>query len=136
VLRGLTLVAVTLVLAWAGCGQNTGGRLAISGRVTFRGAPLEKGVIEFISADGRHQSGGTVATGIYSVPAAKGLPPGKYTVRISAVQESGPAPTGPPGPESMSQPAQDLIPPEYNVQSRLTAEVTAGGRNHFEFDLK
>ena len=78
----------------------------------------------------------TTADGKYSVPADKGLPPGKYTVRISAAEDAGAAPTGPPGPESMTQQAKALIPPQYNVETTLSAEVTEGGSNVFDFDLK
>ena len=30
---------------------------------------------------------------------------------------------------------RSLIPPKYNVQSELTAEVTADGPNRFDFEL-
>lgn len=128
--------AVLLAVVLSGCGQDTGGRLAISGTVRFQGVPLKSGTIEFASADAKQLSGSTITDGKYSVPAAQGLPPGKYTVRISATQDEGAAPTGPPGPESMTQQAKSLIPPQYNVDSKLTAEVTQGGNNVFDFDLK
>lgn len=130
------LMVLALLGFLTGCGSSTGGRLAISGRVTFRGSPLNEGTIEFVSTDGNRQSGAAIVKGDYSIPAAKGLPAGKYTVRISAVQEAGAAVQGPPGPESMTQKAQDLIPPEYNAQTTLTAEVKAGERNSFTFNLK
>ena len=125
-----------LAVLVSGCGKGTGGRLEISGTVRFQGAPLKAGTIEFASADAKQLTGSTVTDGKYSVPADKGLPPGKYTVRISAAEDAGAAPTGPPGPESMTQQAKALIPPQYNVDSTLTAEVTEGGSNVFDFDLK
>jgi len=128
----ILLVAVLVI----GCGPDTGGRLGLSGTVTFQGAPLKTGTIEFASGDAKQLSGSTITEGKYSVPADKGLPPGKYTVRISAVEDAGAAPTGPPGPESMTQQAKALIPPQYNVESTLSAEVTEGGSNVFDFDLK
>jgi hypothetical protein len=131
-----TLVALACGICLAGCGGDTGGRLAMTGRVSFQGTPLANGVIELVSADGAQQTGATITKGDFSVPANKGLPPGKYTVRITATQESIAAPTGPPGPEGMTQKAKDLIPAEYNVKSTLTAEVSSGKRNHFVFDLK
>jgi hypothetical protein len=132
----LTLAALACVIVLAGCGGNTGGRLAVSGRVNFKGAPLANGVIELVSQDGSQQSGATITKGDFSVPANKGLPPGKYIVRISAAEESGAAPAGPPGPEGMTQKTKNLIPAEYNVNSTKTVEVVSGKRNHFEFDLK
>ena len=125
-----------LAVLMSGCGQDTGGRLGVSGTVRFQGAPLQTGTIEFASADAKQLSGSTITDGKYSVPADKGLTPGKYTVRISAAQDAGAAPTGPPGPESMTEQAKALIPPQYNVDSTLTAEVTEGGSNVFDFDLK
>ncbi len=138
VCRSACRSAAVLLLAIlvSGCGQGTGGRLEISGTVRFQGAPLKAGTIEFASADAKQLTGSTITDGKYSVPADKGLPPGKYTVRISAAQDSGAAPTGPPGPESMTQQAKALIPPQYNVESTLSAEVTEGGSNAFDFDLK
>ncbi len=124
------------VIVAAGCGQDIGGRIGISGNVQFQGSPLATGTIEFVSADGSQRSGATIERGLYSIPAPKGLLPGKFTVRINCAQEAGPAPTGPPGPESMGQAAKNLIPPQYNVNSTLTAEVTESGENEFDFDLK
>jgi hypothetical protein len=120
----------------AGCGQDSGGRLEVSGKVQFQGSALANGTIEFVTADGAQRSGTTITGGTYSIPADKGLLPGKYIVRIDSAQETGPAPTGPPGPESMTQVATNLIPPQYNVNSTLTAEVTESGDNKFDFDLK
>jgi hypothetical protein len=135
-LGSLALIALGLVVFLTGCGSSSDGRLAFSGRVSLRGTPLESGTIEFVSSDGKYQSGGTIAKGTYSVPKEKGLPPGKYVVRISAVKESGPAPTGPPGPEAEQHKVEQLVPPEYNVKTTLSAEITKGGRNEFPFDLK
>jgi hypothetical protein len=118
----------------SGCRRDTGGRVAVSGSVTFRGTPLSTGTIELVSKDGAQQSGATIADGKYSIPAAKGLRPGQYLVRISSFEEQGPAPEGPPGPESMKPTARNLLPPEYNTQSKLTAEVGEG--RPLDFDLK
>ena len=60
-------------------------------------------------------------------PAERGLPAGSYTVSISA-------------PEPMEQtavmgqelpPPAERIPAEYNVETRLVAEVTESGPNEF-----
>jgi len=130
-----TVIVLALGLVAAGCGPDTGGRSGISGKVHFQGSPVPNGTIEFVSADGSQRSGSTITGGTYAIPAPKGLLPGKYVVRINAAEETGPTPTGPPGPESMTQMAQNRIPPQYNVDSTLSAEVTEGGRNEFDFDL-
>jgi len=132
----LLLIVVGAVGMVSGCRRDTGGRVEVSGNVTFRGEPLKTGTIEFASKDGSCQSGAAVANGKYALPADKGLKPGEYAVRITSVQEQANAAMGPPGPESMKQTGQDRIPPEYNVKSKLTAEVKQGERNVFGFDLK
>ena len=79
-----------------------------------------------------------IKDGVYAIEELKGLPPGKYRVRISAAdtgpEERGEAPMMPPGggPYPIRK---DLIPPKYNSQSELTVEVVDGD-NRFSFDLK
>jgi len=126
---------VLLAVLVSGCSQDTGGRVGVSGTVRWNGTPLQGGTIEFASADGGQLTGSMIANGKYSVPADKGLLPGKYTVRISASQETGAAPAGPPGPEAEMHKTKDLIPAKYNVDSELSVEVTQGGTGQFDFDL-
>ena len=134
---GPLLLAFVLVFV-AGCGPgNPLGRKAISGKITLNGAPLKDGSIEFVplAADGVN-SGAMIVDGAYSIVTAKGLPVGKYTVRIFSVQARG----GEPGPNSPSSfasapPGVDLIPPEYNTKSKHAVEVTAEGPNEFNYDI-
>jgi hypothetical protein len=133
--KAVLLVSLSsLFIFAAGCGGGDG-REGFSGTVTFEGQPLN-GSIEFVSQDGQQQSGGVVTNGQYSVPAEQGLPPGNYTVRIYS-SGVGPEvdPTQPPGPESMEPPPEDPIPAEFNTESTLTAEITSGGENVFNFDI-
>ena len=125
-----------LAIFVSGCGQDTGGRMQVSGTVKLQGTPLRSGTIEFASADAKQLTGSMITDGKYSIPAEKGLLPGKYTVRISASQEEGAVPAGPPGPEAETHKVKDLVPPEYNGNSTLSAEVSQGGSNQFDFDLK
>lgn len=129
---------VTMVFV-AGCGKSdSSGRLAISGSVTFQGKPLDQGNIQFTSADpsGKQAiSGGMIKDGKFSVPADKGLPPGKYRVRITSTDAgsaAAPAMPGDPAPV-----AKERIPPEYSgPDSKQEVTVTAGGKNDFQFDVK
>lgn len=132
----LGLWALSLVVA-AGCGgQGVDGRYPLSGTVTFQGKPLDKGTIEFSTSDRSQLTGATIENGKYSVPAEQGLKPGKYTVRISATEEAaaGGAPP-PPGPENANQVAKERIPEAYNLDSKITADVSEGGANKFDFDI-
>jgi hypothetical protein len=61
------------------------------------------------------------------------LPPGKYTVQISAPDiPSGykPVPVG-----GEIPPSKELIPERYNLKSELGIEIKSGGGNVFDFDL-
>src|SRR5437868_3529045 len=84
-LAGLGLITIL------GCGDDTGlgQRYPVSGTVTFKGQPLEKGRIDFIpvdSANGRPASGEIVG-GSYSLTTAvsgDGAMPGQYKVTVTA----------------------------------------------------
>lgn len=128
-------VCTLLSLCFVGCGADTGGRIGVSGKVTFQGKPLASGTIEFSPTDGKGSpSGSTIADGEYSVPAAQGLMPGNYTVKISAVDGAAQDTTQAPG-ESTTVVNKELIPAEFNVNSKLKAEVTATGSSTFDFTI-
>ena len=143
------LLLATLLL---GCGPgNPLGRRAISGSVSLDGAPLDQGSIEFAPKETRGGvgTGAMLLNGQYSIPTLKGLPPGKYIVRISSAEpreeSSLKRPTGPPG-SGTSGPAgpaafdmtgikRNRIPARYNAESQLVVEVTEEGENKFDFKL-
>lgn len=131
------IAMLLMVLACLGCRQSNPLDLqAVSGAVTFEGKPLDQGSIQFVPQDEAAGllSGALITAGKYSIPQEKGLPPGKYTVRISSADQSASVPSGPPGMDS-SVPAKERIPVRYNSESQLAAEVTAGGDNTFDFAL-
>ena len=125
------------LLALLGCGPRSD-RLAISGSVKLDGTPLDGGSIRFtsLSAEKKLASGAMVQNGEYNIPQEKGLTPGTYHVEISAPDNAAPpimVRATPGGPGIPTQP--ERIPPEYNVDSKQTIEVTADGDNHFDFDI-
>lgn len=77
--------------------------------------------------------------GVYSMPAMRGLPPGRYLVRInSAVPNPGSERNlggVPPGPSGVV-PNIERIAPDYNVNSRTFIEVTRDGNARFDFDVR
>lgn len=132
----MTLVAVELVLLM-GCGPRTD-RLAITGKVTLDGVPLDRGSIRFTSLGDQPLlvSGALIQDGRYNIPEEKGLRPGTYRVQINSPDLKAPpvmAPATPSGPGFSVPP--ERIPPEYNVDSKQTVEVTADGDNSFAFDI-
>ncbi len=136
---GMLVVGGGLAIVFAsGCGQQgASGRQAISGSVTFQGKPLDQGTIQIISVDPAKQaiSGGMIKDGKFSIPADKGLAPGKYRVRISSPEEgTGGAPAMPGDPAPV---AKERIPPDYSgPESKLEIEITQGGKNEFNLEIK
>ena len=117
-------LSLCLVILTAGCSDPSGGRAAVTGTVTLKGAPLKYGTIEFQSQAPTPEcySGAVVADGKYNVPAESGLLPGKYIVRVSSTGDVSAAVEELPG-EAPPPPA-NIIPPEYSTASQVTLEVT------------
>jgi hypothetical protein len=120
-------LAVLANLALAGCdGRDT---LDVSGKVTFDGAPVEKGEISFLPVEGGGADGGVIENGTFAF-AAK---PGSKRVEIRA---SRPLTAGKQTNPEMGLMYDDYIPAMYNRESTLTAEVSADGERTYSFDLK
>ncbi len=111
-------------------------RQAISGKVTLDGAPLDHGTIEFSPhrQQGGIGSGALIDNGRYAIHAKKGLPPGKYLVRLFSVEKPVDSFATEPGP-GIGKPGKDRIPARYNVHSDIVVEVTDSGSNKFDFDV-
>jgi hypothetical protein len=130
------LAAAGLVLL-VGCGPRSD-RLAITGKVTLDGVPLDKGSIRFTSLGDEKLSvsGALIQDGRYNIPEEKGLRLGTYRVQINSPDLKAPpvmAPATPSGPSFPVPP--ERIPAEYNIDSKQTVEVTTDGDNSFEFDI-
>lgn len=126
------LAALALVLA--GCGGAT----SVAGKVTWDGKPVEKGTITFEPADGKGQStGGAIEGGRYELKGATTPGPGKQIVRIRGMRKTGKSiKAGPPfPPEKMIEEEEEFLPAGYNVNSTLTAEISAGVANEKDFEL-
>jgi len=138
-------IALLLVLAAAfpagGCGDDARGLRAVSGTVTLKGTPVEVGMIDFIPAAGTSgggtytKSGAVIADGKYEIPKEKGLVPGKYKVSISAPDKHHKLGGDElPGPTS-SRTSKNLIPPEYNLRTKLEVDVKKEGPNTIDFAI-
>jgi len=133
----LSLLVVAALSLLAGCRPHTD-RLAISGRVTLDGVPLDRGSIRLSSTDSQQlmASGAMIRDGQYTIPEEKGLVPGTYRVQITSPDLNAPPVMHPATANSPSFPVPpERIPPEYNVDSKQTVEVTADGDNLFVFDI-
>lgn len=137
--RSAVLAASALALCGCGAGGGDLPRKAVSGVVSLDGKPIESALITFmpVSLDETPTPAATQATaGVFSLPPESGLVAGEYKVSISAVKEirrkrSGAATA--PSDEFDTTPTRETIPPRYNVQTQLTADVTDSGPNEFNF---
>jgi hypothetical protein len=131
----LLLCFFVFTLSLAGCGSSNP-RIAIRGTVTYKGEPLDQGVIAFSPKDASKGTveGAVITNGKYAIAAANGLFPGEYIVSIRAPE----APANKPPPnEAPGAPrrTEERLPERYNKASTLRIEVTVTGKREFDFPL-
>jgi hypothetical protein len=130
---------ILILILFSGCGGDGLPRQAISGSISINGKPLKSGVVNFVpqSAEIPTQSGAAIIDGKYNIPKSTGLVPGKYKVVISSGEGSAEKKVDKVSdlPGMAPIPAKEAIPPEYNNNTSLEANVAAGGSNVFEFNL-
>ena len=132
-------VVAILAAAAAGCGQSDPVRAPIQGKVTVGGQPLAAGRILFTPAAPNQgpATSARIEAGEYKIAKADGPVVGKNRVEVEADlnlgfpidDEAAFARRGgkplPPNP----------IPPHFNSQSTLTAEVKAGEQNTYDITI-
>jgi hypothetical protein len=147
-LAGMTLVSIL------GCGDDSGlgKRYPVSGMVTLKGEPLEKGRIDFQPVDpgsGRPATG-TIQAGRYSLTTlvpGDGALPGQYRVTVSAKEVDNTqvvdtiTKKGGGGRQheiaKATQSGKALVPAKYSLADTSGLEATVGEKsNTFDFDLK
>jgi hypothetical protein len=135
------LVAVAGILSALGCGEDPRGLQPVSGIVMLKGKPVSEGLLEFTPVGGSSagtsytRAGAVIRDGNYVIPRNQGLVPGKYKVSISAPDKHHKLGGDElPGPTS-SRTSKNLIPPEYNLKSKLEVEVRKDRPNAFDFDI-
>src|SRR5947207_388596 len=126
---GCALIGL-VVLHFGGCGGGAAGLYGVSGTVKVDGAPLEKGSISFEATEGqRTSSGAIISGGDFTIPAAHGLPEGKYRIVVHAPTPGTGGANAAAGaaPGDAPPPPKELIPPDWNETSSHTVEVKKGG---------
>ena len=132
--RNLSVI-VMAVLSFAGC-ENTGGKVAVSGTVTLQGQLVDKGTIDFLLPEATQSTAqASIEKGQYSLPAMQGLLPGKYRVKISAIEAFDITPEEY-AKGKKAPPPKELIPAKYNTQSQEIVEVQKAGPNRFDFKIE
>lgn len=131
---GWSWMIVTLAIGIAaGCGRGDG-RRALAGTVSLDGKPLAAAAIDFQPAQGN--SGGTSGaitddSGQFSIPATKGLVPGKYVVTIQKWKG-----TGRTFKDARSGALREITGPiVFKEGPKLDASIAADGPNRFDFQL-
>jgi hypothetical protein len=119
------LTVACLILAGCNTEPKT---YPVSGTVTFNGQPLKEGDISFHPADPAVSAdAGKIVDGEFHFQAKPGSK--RVEVRVSQVVPGRTTPMG--GPLRL-----EIIPTQYNDESRLTAEVSSGGGNKYDFKLQ
>jgi hypothetical protein len=119
---------LALALSVAGCNSSPPGTYPVSGTVTFDDRPLPEGNIIFSNADGTGvPSAGNIRNGKFRLHATAG----KKQVAIFATREVGEL-----DPQMGARRQEMYIPKQYNEETTLSAPITPGGKNRFEFHLK
>jgi len=134
----------TGMIAWLlmpGCG---GGGLkyemaSVKGTITYKGKPLETGLIRFIP-DTKPVEGqvpgkmafANIEAGTYSIPAERGATVGRNRVEIISNRETGKSMRVE---NSVIPETEQILPAEYNTRSTLTEEVKPG-ENTFDYQLE
>jgi hypothetical protein len=83
-----SVAMASLIVMSPGCGDDSGlaTRYPVSGKVTYKGEPIKKAVINFVPNDPEgHPAGGTVEDGHYELTTLTpkdGAIPGKYKVTV------------------------------------------------------
>lgn len=126
---GIPACLCVLMIYFRGCGTPSEGQPdlgSVTGIVTLDGKALPNACVTFIPDHGRPSYGTTDATGMYAMNyfgTTAGAATGTHRVMIVT------ALAGPPGPSY-----RDPIPPRYNTESTLSANVEPG-ENLLDFDL-
>lgn len=134
--RVRAVVAIVLLFLFGCAGGDP--RVAVSGTVTLKGAPLKAGSITFEPAEGTDSRGGAgITDGKFEIPKTHGLKPGKYLVRVTAGDGKTPANDEAGGPGgSTNIVSKELVPADWNTNSKQQVTVTKEGPNAFTFDIK
>jgi hypothetical protein len=126
------LVLVLLLAVTVGCADGPR-RASVAGTVSVGGKPLERGVINFIPAEGSHGpgAGGAVTDGQYLLEDGNGAVIGTCRVEIRGFRKTGRkiAPMGTPMDEEIQ-----VVPVEFNDKSTLVRDIK-NGDNQLDFVL-
>jgi len=125
--------SLVFALAVLGCGGVEGPhREPVQGTVNLDGEPLEKGLITFSPlAGGDLVVSALIVDGAFSLPREDGPGLGAHRVDVWSKKATGKTLKNPDDPEDPIEERIEIIPPRYNLDSQLGADVVQGGENRF-----
>lgn len=126
------LALAVCCVAFVGC-KPSDGLTPVKGTVTFDGAPVEKGTINFAPKGGPGTAtGAPIVDGKYEARVS----PGKMAVTIYA-QKTVPIenPTQEQIERGITETTEDIIPAKYNRASTLEADIAEGQKDPVDFEL-
>ena len=127
--------AIVLVALSLGCGKASE-RIPVAGQVMWQKRPLSRGSIVFVPTDGHRgpKVGGEVVAGRYLVERERGPSPGAYRVEVRS--DTGERPHSPTdNARERPKSAVQLIPKEYNDNTKLKVTIKADDNGDLSFDL-
>jgi hypothetical protein len=128
----LLAALVALAAGATGCSKSRG--VALEGKVSYGGQPVDVGSIVFIPTGGEGIStGGLIEKGSYKVDAKIGPAPGPHRVEIHWKKGTGKKSKNEYGEEIERR--QEALPERYHAESTLTADIKAG-KNVIDFELE
>lgn len=133
-MRMLVLGAALAVVAGCGGAPET---VQVSGKVTFDGAPVDDGQIEFEPQGSGRMAFAIVSAGQYATPKDRGVQPGKYLVRITASRSTGKTAEADAfiRDEEAATINEQFLPAKYNSASQLEIEIKPTGAIEHNFEL-
>jgi hypothetical protein len=121
------LGSILALIVFAGCAPSSS-EVEVTGDVTWNGTPIQNGMIVLQPQDPKTApAGGQIRDGKFRLQSK----PGKMRVQIEAVRA-----TDETDPDTGTKLGEMFIPPRYNSQTTLEADITRGAANHLEFALK
>lgn len=123
----LLVLGVVALIPWLqGCSGSAKDTCPVTGSVTYKGEPIERGTIVFDSVDGATMAAmGEIVDGQIKAE----VPPGDKILRISAVRTKNEKD------QYGELITESYIPAKYNGDSQIKKTVSADGENAFDLTL-
>lgn len=132
VMRAFAFFFAVAAGLFVGCSSEPS-RVSIRGKVTLDGKSLEKGLVEFLPADGKTPTakGGVIVDGEYTADVV----PGDVLVKIHSSKVVGKKKRYDTPDSPIDEVTEEAIPKKYNEETTLKEKITAD-RKEINFDLK